>query len=91
MPKISKYHHYLHKRVKLKKKTKKKQNKTKQKKRMVGKNTSCNEGQKRHFHFRGYFGVCYSIFTTSHKNYPLSPTNVGFPIAQTMGFAAVQH
>ena len=43
---------------------------------------------------KGYFGVCYSIITASHKKLPpppFPPNNVGFPIAQTMGFVAVQH
>ena len=43
----------------------------------------------RHFHFKGCCDVFYSIINNSNKEYPRFPTNVGFPLAQAMGFAVV--
>ena len=35
--------------------------------------------------------MLFNSYRLAQKTIPLPPNNVGFPIAQTMGFAAVQH
>ena len=40
---------------------------------------------------RVFWCMLFNSYRLAQKTTPLPPNNVGFPIAQTMGFAAVQH
>ena len=83
------------KKTKTKTKTKTKQNKTKQNKQTSKqKNNKATMRDKRvetlSFQ-RVFWCMLFNSYRLAQKTTPLPPNNVGFPIAQTMGFAAVQH